>query len=88
MNFSSVFSLSNTSVHSLFLNSVPLSMRIFLDGPMDFNGMQNVNPINMHMAVRAYLLPLLDAGWNSLIRSIAMNSIGCGGDEKCSFFSH
>ena len=104
MNFCSVYSLSNTSVHSLFLNSVPLSMRIFLDGPkgqqmwsmyafimssahLDFSGMQNVNLVNMHMAVRVYLFPLLDAGWNSPIRSIAMNSIGCGGDEKCSFFS-
>ena len=53
----------------------------------DFSGMQNVNPVNMHMVVRAYLLPLLDAGWNSAIRSIAMNSMGCGGDEKCSFFN-
>ena len=41
----------------------------------------------MQTAVRAYLLPLLDAGWNSPIRSIAMNSMGCGGDEKCSFLS-
>ena len=49
--------------------------------------MQNVKPVSMHMAVNAYLFPLLDAGWNSLIRSIAMNSMGCGGDEKCSFFS-
>ena len=49
--------------------------------------MQNVNPVSMHTAVRANLLPLLDAGWNSPIRSIAMNSIGCGGDEKCSFFN-
>ena len=52
-----------------------------------FNGMQNVNPVSMHTAVRANLLPLLDAGWNSPIRSIAMNSIGWGGDEKCSFFN-
>ena len=49
---------------------------------LDFSGMQNVNPVNMHMAVMAYLLPLLDAGWNSPIRSIAMNSMGCGGEEK------
>ena len=47
----------------------------------------DVNPVNMHMAVRSYLFPLLDAGWNSPIRSIAMNSMGCGGDKKCSFFS-
>ena len=104
MNFCSVLSFSNTSVQSLFLNSVPLSMRIFLDGPkvqhmwstyalitssacLLFNGMQNVNPVSMHTAVRANLLPLLDAGWNSPIRSIAMNSIGWGGDEKCSFFN-
>ena len=40
-----------------------------------FNGMQNVSPVSMHTAVRANLLPLLDAGWNSPIRSIAMNSI-------------
>ena len=46
-----------------------------------------MNPVSMHTAVSAYLLPLLDAGWNSPIKSIAMNSIGCGGDEKCSFFS-
>ena len=32
----------------------------------------------------ANLLPLLDSGWNSPIRSTAMNSIGWGGDEKCS----
>ena len=53
----------------------------------DFNGMQNVNPVSMQTAVRAYLLHLLDAGWNSPIKSIAMNSMGWGGDEKCSFFS-
>ena len=45
--------------------------------------MQNVNPVSMHTAVSAYLLPLLDAG----IKSIAMNSMGWGGDEKCSFLS-
>ena len=50
-------------------------------------GCINVNPVSMHTAVRANLLPLLDAGWNSPIRSIAMNSIGWGGDEKYSFFS-
>ena len=101
MNFCSVFSLSNTSVQSLFLNSVLLSVRIFLDDPkgqqmyafitssvhLDFRGMQNVNPVSMHMAVKVYLLPLLDAGWNSPIRSIAMNSIGFGGDKTCSFFN-
>ena len=104
MNFCSVYILSNTSVQSLFLKSVPLSVRIFLEGPkgqhmwsmyafitssahLDFSGMQNVNPVNMHIAVNAYLLPLLDAGWNSPMRSITMNSMGCGGDEKCSFFS-
>ena len=104
VNFCSVFSLSNTSVHNLFLNLVPLSVSIFLDGPKgqhmwsiyafisssthsDFSGMQNVNPVSMHTAVRAYLLPLLDAGWNSPIKSIAMNSMGWGGDKKCSFFS-
>ena len=93
MNFCSVFSFSNTSVYSLFLNSVPLSVRIFLDSPkgqhmwsmyafitsstcFDFNVMQNVNRVSMHTAVRAYLLPLLDAGWNSPIKSIAMNSMG------------
>ena len=54
---------------------------------LDLSGMQNVNLVSMHMAVSAYLLPLLDAGWNSPIKSIAMNSMGCGGDEKCSFFS-
>ena len=47
----------------------------------------NVNPVSMHTAVKANLLPLQDAGWNSPIRSIAMNFIGWGGDEKCSFFS-
>ena len=104
VNFCSVFSFSNTSVHNLFLNSVPLSLSIFLDGPkeqhmwsiyafitssahFDFRGIQNVNPLSMHTAVKAYLLPLLDAGWNSPIKSIAMNSMGWGGDEKCSFFS-
>ena len=104
MNFCSVFSFLKTSVQSLFLNLVPLSVRIFLEGPnvqqmwlmyafitssarLDFSGMQNVNPVNMHMAVSAYLLHLLDAGWNSPIKSIAMNSMGCGGNQKCSFFS-
>ena len=38
-------------------------------------GMQNVNPVNMQTAVNANLFPLLDAGWNSPIRSIAMNSM-------------
>ena len=46
-----------------------------------------MNPVSMHTAVKVNLLPLLDAVWNSPIRSIAMNSIGWGGDEKCSFFS-
>ena len=53
----------------------------------DLSGMQNVNPVNMHMAVNVTVLPLLEAGWNSPIKSIAMNSTGCGGDEKCSFLS-
>ena len=48
---------------------------------LDLSGMQNVKPVNMHMAVSAYLFPLLDAGWNSPIKSIAMNSMGWGGDE-------
>ena len=54
---------------------------------LNLSGIQNVNPVNMHMAVSANLLPLLEAGLNSPIRSIAMNCIGWGGDEKCSFFS-
>ena len=104
MDFCYILNFSNTSVQSLFLNSVPLSVRIFLDGPkvqhiwlmlafitssvcLLFSGMQNVNPVSIHTAVKANLLPLLDAGRNSPIRSIAMNSIGWGGDEKCSFFS-
>ena len=105
MNFCSVFSFLNISVHNLFLNLVLLSVSIFLDGPkeqhmwlmyafimtssvhFDFRGIQNVNPVSMHTAIKVYLLPLLDAGWNSPIRSIAMNSMGWGGDEKCSFFS-
>ena len=33
VNFCSVFSFLNTSVQSLFLNSVPLSVSIFFDGP-------------------------------------------------------
>ena len=33
VNFCSVFNFSNTSVQSLFLNSVLLSVNIFLDGP-------------------------------------------------------
>ena len=47
--------------------------------------MQNVKPVNIQIAVSACLFPLLDAGWNTPMRSIAMNSIGCGGAEKCSF---
>ena len=42
---------------------------------LDLSGMQNVNPVNIHMAVNVNLLPLLEAGWNSPIKSIAMNSI-------------
>ena len=49
--------------------------------------MQNVKPVSMHTAVRVYMLPLLDAGWNSPIKSIAMNSMGCGGDEKFRFLA-
>ena len=40
---------------------------------LDLSGMQNVNPVRIHMAVSVYLLPLLNAGSNSLIKSIAMN---------------
>ena len=54
---------------------------------LDLSGMQNVNPVSIHMAVSANLLPLLEAGWNSPFKSMAMNSIGCGGDEKCLFLS-
>ena len=50
-------------------------------------GMQNVNPLSMQTAVSANLFPLLEARWNSPIKSMAMNSIGWGGDEKCSFLS-
>ena len=49
--------------------------------------MQNVNPVSMHTAVKVNLLPLLATGSNSPIKSIAMNSMGSGGDEKCSFFN-
>ena len=52
---------------------------------LNFRGMQNIKPVNMQIAVSAYLFPLLDAGWNSPMRSIAMNSMGCGGAEKCFF---
>ena len=100
----SVLNLLKTSVQSLFLNSVLLSVRIFLEGPKEqqtlfmyafmtssvhlvFSGVQNVNSVNIKMAVRGYLIPLLDAGWNSPIKSIAMNSMGWGGDEKCLFLS-
>ena len=75
----SVCILLNTSVHSLFLNSVPFSVSIFFNGPntqqmlsvyafitssafLDFIGMQKVNPVSMHTAMRAYLLPLLEGG--------------------------
>ena len=50
-------------------------------------GIQNVKPVNMQTAVRAYLFPLLDAGMNSPMRSMLINSMGCGGLEKC-FFSN
>ena len=54
---------------------------------LDFIGMQKVNPVSMHTAVSAYLFPLLEGGrWNSPIKSMAMNSIGCGGTLKCSFW--
>ena len=52
---------------------------------LDFIGIQKVNPVSMHTAVSAYLFPLLEGGWNSPIKSKAMNSIGCGGTLKCSF---
>ena len=45
---------------------------------MDFSGIQNVNPVSMQTAVSAYLLPLLDAGLNSPIKSIAMNPLVVG----------
>ena len=81
-----VFNLLKTSIHSLFLNSVPLSVRIFLEGPkglymwfkyalitsypfLDLIGMQNVKPGIMQTAVKAYLLPLLDTGWNYPVKS-------------------
>ena len=99
----SVCILLNTSVHSLFLNSVPLSVSIFFDGPnthqmlsvyafitssafLVYIGMQKVNPVSMHTAVSVYLFPLLGGGWNSPIKSMAMNSIGCGGTLKFSFW--
>ena len=98
-----VRNLLNTSVQSLFLNSVPLSVSIFFDGPntqqmlsvyafitssslLDLIRMQKVNPVSMHTAISAYLFPLLEGGWNSPIKSMAMNSIGCGGTLKCSFW--
>ena len=99
----SVCNLLNTSVHSLFLNSVPLSVSTFFDGQntqqmlsvyafitssafLDLIRMQKVNPVSMHTAVSVYLFPLLEGGWNSPIKSMAMNSIGCGGTLKCSFW--
>ena len=100
----SVCILLNTSVHSLFLKSVPLSVSIFFDGLniqqmlsvyafitssafFDLIGMQKVNPVSMHTAMSAYLFPLLEGtGWNSPIKSMAMNSIGCGGTLKYSFW--
>ena len=95
----SVHILLNTSVQSLFFNSVPLSVSIFCDGPntqqmlsvyafitssafLDLIGMQKVNSVSMHTAISAYLFPLLEGGWNSPIKSMAMNSIGCGGTLK------
>ena len=46
-----------------------------------------MNPVSMHTVVKVNLLPLLDAGWNSPNRSIAMNSISWGGDEMCLFLA-
>ena len=40
-------------------------------------GMQNVYPVSIHTAVNAYLLSLDGGWWNSPIKSILMNSIGC-----------
>ena len=42
-----------------------------------FKGMQNMYPVSMQTTVRAYLLPLDEGGWNSPIKSILTNSIGC-----------
>ena len=52
---------------------------------LDLSAVQNVNPVGIHMAVSAYLLPLLNAGWNSPIKSIAMNYMGWGGDKNVHF---
>ena len=54
---------------------------------LDLSGMQNVNPVNMHMAVSAYLLPLLEAGWNSPIKFHCYEFHGFGvGEEKMFHF--
>ena len=37
------------------------------------------------MAVSVNLFPLLEAGWNSPIKSIAMSSVGWGGGENVHF---
>ena len=52
---------------------------------LDFIWMQKVNPVSMHTAMSGYLFSLLEGGWNSPIRSMAINSMGCGGTLKCSF---
>ena len=44
--------------------------------------MQKVYPVNMHITVRAYLLPFEEGG-KSPIKSIDINSIGAIGAEKC-----
>ena len=49
-------------------------------------GIQNVKPVNIQTAVNVHLLPLEEGGWNSPMRSMQMNSIGCtpGSNICCS----
>ena len=94
----SIPSLVTTSLKSLFLNSVPLSFKIFTLPPKGqamrflyavfvFNSIHHVNPVSIQQAVNAKWWPHLVGGWNSLIKSIQMKSIGDMEEQK-SFLSN
>ena len=45
-------------------------------------GMHQVQPDNIQMTVKAYLLPRVLGGWNSPIKSMDIKSIGAAGAWK------
>ena len=45
-------------------------------------GMHQVQPDNIQITVKAYLFPCVLGGWNSLIKSMDMKSMGAPGAWK------